>query len=82
MQVEAYWTEERMARAIPYDISLRNQEQVFNITAIQQTGFVPRNDYSQMPFKVVGKVFFKESGQDYVCSGSVAGVSIVKFHNC
>lgn len=73
MQVELYWTEERMARAIPYEISIRNQENEFNITAIQQTGFVARNDYSQMPFRTVGKIFFKESGQDYVCSGSVAG---------
>jgi len=69
------WTAERMAKAIPRDITIQGAPNQFagplaSCTANYKTN-TTASAYKVAPFKKVGKVFFSLDGGDYVCSASI-----------
>jgi hypothetical protein len=63
-EVLEYWTPERMRNAIPIDFSTTKSSSKMNITE-----YVPANEYTQLPYKAIGKIYFTRAGMNYVCSG-------------
>lgn len=64
-----------MRNAIPYDPVLIGKINMTDIKGIRDTSFVENELYGVFPYKLVGKVYFTQDGVNYVCSGSVVGVS-------
>lgn len=68
-EVLKYWTPERMRNAIPVDFpTTRRFYSIYNVTE-----YVPAPEYSQMPYKAIGKIYFTRAGMNYVCSGVANG---------
>lgn len=72
-----YWTVAHMSDAIDADQQTDNtsnptQEGIATNAgqARQQEGQAPRNGEASYPLSTVGKIFFTNGGQDYVCSGT------------
>jgi len=87
-QVVSYWTQERMASAIPrelilnaegkrihFEYSSRNYSKLEGVPT-RGTHDV-RDSYSTNPYHQVGKVFFSDGANNYVCSGSAVGGNVV-----
>lgn len=70
-----YWTPERMKRAKPFMPILEGNTTDSDFAS--KTEEVPYDEYSNQPYKVVGKVFFSSGGNDYVCSASASGNNAV-----
>lgn len=41
------------------------------------TEYVPSEDYSKLPYKAIGKIYFTRAGINYVCSGVANGNNTV-----
>jgi V8-like Glu-specific endopeptidase len=98
-QTETYWTQERMAQARSYPLRKLKGTPAHRGASVPatpngyeypppQTTFVwdsakALNLYTQYPFKAIGKVFFTEDGNDFVCSGtSVGGRAVLTAGHC
>jgi len=88
-QILKYWTPERMKSAIPKEIIFKthlsnkiqfseiNQDSPLEGEPKKGTSNVDVNDYTNNPYHQVGKVFFSDGPNNYVCSGSAVGGNIV-----
>jgi hypothetical protein len=66
--VKNFWTKERMLNAKPIDIRINSQIKESHSKRISYTDYVPNSFYPITPYKMVGKIFFKdESGASFVC---------------
>jgi len=78
----AYWTPERMASAIPRDMTFPGNVTVKDPTAYNCIPYTlatdrDRSNYVKYPGLSVGKVFFRLGTTNYVCSGSVGSDRLV-----
>lgn len=77
----SFWTEERLAKAVPMDILLRQEGYPPFNTSVEilenGTDFVPEDQYDKKPFAQSGKVFFVYNGGYASCSGTATGGNAV-----